>query len=187
MTEVVKAPSTAVQMTDGRTVHFPAKWKAIKRSEVLESGDIRVSIDFVNGEAKQYVVPASLTHQAACHGAENAFSLSFNGITDVEDMIAACDQKAKNLANGDWRSRVDAGQFAGMSGLYRLVGKVLTEAYPAKTPADIKAFLEGKDIVALRALRKVSTLQPLFAKHDSKAKLAKAEAKGAAVLAGFGA
>ena len=143
-----------VKMSDGRTIAFAGKRKAIKSSDFV-NGEVQVRIDFRNGESKLYKVPAPLVQQSACHGGEQKYGDSYAGVDDIDDMIAACDKVQENLAKGDWTSRVEGSGIAGTS----VLARALVE-YTGKTMEHIKTFLSGRsqaDKMALRSSTKANS------------------------------
>src|SRR3990167_3022738 len=134
-------------MTDGRTVEFAGKRKALK-SSWFEGGEVRVRVDFRNGETRTLTVPAALVEKAACHGGEQKYGDSYAGVEDVDDMIEAVEKVQENLTRGDWSARVEGSGVAGTSVLLRALME-----YTGKVKEDVKAFLEGKTQADKLALR----------------------------------
>ena len=157
-----------VKMSDGRTVAFAGKRRAIKSSDFV-NGEVQVRIDFVNGESKLYTVPASLTSKAACHGGEQKYGDSYAGIdTGVEDMILACDKVQENLNAGDWAARVEGSGIAGTSVLARALAELTSKSVEA-----IKEWLKPKTQADKMALRQSSKLKPIIERLEAE-KVAKA-------------
>jgi hypothetical protein len=156
-----------VKMSDGRTVAFAGKRKAIKSSDFV-NGEVQVRIDFRNGETRLFTIPSSLTSQAACHGGEQKYGDSYAGVDDIEDMIAACEKVQENLAKGDWSARVEGSGIAGTS----VLARALVEA-TGKTMEQVKAFLGGKTQADKMALRQSSKLKPIIERLEAE-KVAKA-------------
>ena len=136
-----------VKMEDGREVSFAGKRKALK-SSFFEGGEVKVRIDFRNGESRVWTVPGGLVEKAACHGGEQKYGDSYASLEDVEDMITACEKVQSNLLKGDWSSRVEGSGIAGTSVLLRALME-----YTGKVRDDVKAFLEGKTQADKLALR----------------------------------
>lgn len=158
----------SVKMSDGRTVGFAGKRKAIKSSDFVD-GEVRVRIDFRNGESKLYTVPKDLVSHAACHGGEQKYGDSYAGIdTGVEDMILACDKVQENLNKGDWSARVEGSGIAGTSVLARALIELTN-----KTMEQVKAFLSSKSQADKMALRQSSKLRPIIERLEAE-KVAKA-------------
>ena len=170
-----------VKMSDGRTVAFAGKRKAIKSSDFVD-GKVQVRIDFRNGESKLYTIPGELTGRAACHGGEQKYGDSYAGVEDIGDMILACEQVQENLNKGDWTSRVEGSGIAGTSVLARALVELT-----GKTPEQVKEFLAGKTQADKMALRASSKLRPIIERLEAE-KVAKAsKVDTGALLAELGA
>ena len=156
-----------VKMSDGRTVAFAGKRKAIKSSDFV-NGEVQVRIDFRNGESKLYTVPGPQVNKAACHGGEQKYGDSYAGVEDIGDMILACDKVQENLNAGDWTSRVEGSGIAGTSVLARALVELT-----GKTPEQVKEFLSGKTQADKMALRASSKLKPIIERLEAE-KVAKA-------------
>ena len=157
-----------IAMSDGRTVAFAGKRKAIKNSDFV-NGEVQVRIDFRNGVSKLFTVPSALVHQSACHGGEQKYGDSYAGLEDVDDMIAACEKVQENLAKGDWTSRVEGSGIAGTS----VLARALAELQPTKTMDSIKEWLKSKTQADKMALRQSSKLKPIIERLEAE-KVAKA-------------
>ena len=165
-----------VKMSDGRTVAFAGKRKAIKASDFV-NGEVQVRIDFRNGTSKTFTVPSSLVNQAACHGGEQKYGDSYAGVEDIDDMIEACEKVQENLGKGDWTSRVEGSGVAGTS----VLARALAELQPGKSMESIKEWLKGKTQADKMALRASSKLKPIIERLEAE-KVAKASKVDTAAL-----
>lgn len=164
-----------VKMSDGREVSFAGKRKALKHSEFVD-GEVRVRIDFRNGETRTFTVPAGLVERAACHGAEQKYGDSYASLEDIEDMIAACEKVQENLVAGDWTARVEGSGIAGTS----VLARALVEA-TGKPMEDIKVWLKAKSQSDKMALRQSAKLRPIIERLEAE-KVAKASKVDTAAL-----
>lgn len=161
MTEATKATKAAtvivdVAMDDGRVVQFAGKRKLLKESQISAAGDVRVRLDFRNGETRTFTIAPAMMAKFAAHGAEQKLGDSIAGLDDVEDCILAVDELMGRLDAGDWTVQREANGLAGTS----VLAKALVE-YTGKTIDKIKEFLSTKaqaEKVALRANPKVKVI-----------------------------
>lgn len=152
---------TNVTMADGRTVAFNKKQKLIKTS-TIEDGVVRVRLDFVNGETRDFTMPSDLILRFAAHGAEQKLGDAIAGESDVADAILSVENLITRLSAGEWNVKREAGQFAGTS----ILIQALVEA-SGKPVEDIKAFLANKNQAEKLALRRSNQLKPIIERLEA--------------------
>lgn len=161
MTEEATSTKIEVTMADGRTVAFNKKQKLVKTSTVTETG-ASVRLDFVNGETRDFVLPAELLIRFAAHGAEQKLGDAIAGETDVNDAVISIDDLLTRLTAGEWSIKREAGAFAGTSVLIQ----ALVEA-SGKPVEQIKAFLATKTQAEKIALRRSNQLRPIIERLEA--------------------
>ena len=137
----------------------------------MQTKTIATTIDVVNGQltiATQGHAPIivsldamtdDVVRHATLHGFKqkivDAAALSRNPDTGrsatVEDKYNAMRAVYDQLLSGSWNKRAGDGSSTGSGGL---LYRALCMLYPAKTPVDIKAFLDGKTKAEQATLRK---------------------------------
>lgn len=170
---VAAKPTTekvSVTMTDGRTVEFNKKQKLVKTSTV-DGNNVSVRLDFVNGETRNFTIPADMLARFAAHGAEQKLGDAIAGETEIADAVLSVDDLLGRLNAGDWTITRAAGAFAGTS----ILIQALVEA-SGKDVAAIKDFLANKSQAEKLALRRSEKLRPIIerleADKQSKSKTA---------------
>ena len=166
-----------VKMSDGRSVSFAGKRKAIKTSS-FAGGIVTVRIDFRDGQVGTYTVPANLIEDSACHGAEQKYGDSYAGVESIDDMILACEKVQENLSKGDWSARVEGSGITGTS----VLARALVEA-TGKTMEAVKAFLAGKTQADKMALRQSAKLRPIVERLEAEKVAKSAKVDTAALFA----
>jgi hypothetical protein len=167
----------SITMKDGRIVDFPGKRRMQKTSWYDEAtGDLKVQIDFVNGETIVHKLNPSLINKYALHGAEQKLGDETAGETDPDDMYLAVEELCTRLDAGEWTQKRESDGMAGTSVLI----KALVEAY-GKSVEQIKAFLKGKTGAQKNALRGSDKLKPIVARLEAE-KAAKAPKVDAAAI-----
>lgn len=168
-----------VQMVDGDKLEFSEKGKVKKLSYVSPAGDLHVKFAFVNGEYREFVLPADspLLPHAALHGLDQKFGDSFAGESDVEDCIVAFEDMGKRLETGDWNKARESGGFSGFSVLARALVEVT-----GQTKEAIKEFLSQLSAAEKSVLRKTEPVAGKIAEIEA-GKAKKSGVDGAALLA----
>lgn len=160
----------SVTMADGRTVDFNKKQKLVKTSTV-DGNNVSVRLDFVNGETRNFTIPAEMLARFAAHGAEQKLGDAIAGETEIADAVLSVDDLLGRLNAGDWTITRAAGAFAGTS----ILIQALVEA-SGKDVAAIKDFLANKTQAEKLALRRSEKLRPIIerleADKQSKSKTA---------------
>lgn len=167
--ETVATPTarveTPVTMQDGRVVTFVGKRKLLKETLINEEeGSVAVRLDFLNGETRLFPIPAALLLKAAGHGIEQKLGDETAGVSDVDDMVMGVDELIDRLAVGEWSTQRAASGMTGTSILF----KALVEAYPNRTPVELKAYLKGKTQAEKLALRNSTKLKPLVERLEAE-------------------
>ena len=161
--ETSKRMETRVAMADGRDITFVGKRKLLK--ETLIEGDIvKVRLDFINGETRTFICPSGLVLKAAGHGLEQKLGDEVAGVTDVDDQVLAIDELLERLAAGQWTTQRQSSGVAGTSVLF----KAMVEAFPAKPPEELKAFLKSKTHAEKMALRNSTKLKPIVERLEAE-------------------
>lgn len=155
-TESNKRVETKVTMSDGREVTFVGKRKLLKET-IIEGDIVSVRLDFLNGETRTFVCPPELLLKAAGHGLEQKLGDETAGVSDVDDQVLGVDELIERLNQGQWTTQRSSSGVAGTSVLF----KALCQAFPAKTPEELKEFLKGKSQAEKLALRNSAKLKPL--------------------------
>jgi hypothetical protein len=164
-----------VTLTDGRVVDFPGKRKVLKSSQETPEGRVVVTLDFRNGETRSLTLPDALLSKFAAHGAEQKLGDETAGIEDIDDQVLAVEQLIDRLSNGEWNAKREAGGMAGTS----VLAKALVLC-TGKSPAEIRAFLDGKDQKQKVALRSNAKIKPFIEQIEAE-RAAKSAKKGEAV------
>lgn len=151
-----------VKMSDGRAVDFPGKRQLIKTS-TIDGQDLRVQLDFRNGETRLFTLPANLISQFALHGAEQKLGDEIAGVKDLDDAVLAIDELIDRLYNGEWGAKRETSGIAGTSVLVR----ALIEA-TGKTAEQIKAFLSNKSHAEKLALRTSAKIKPIVDRIEAE-------------------
>lgn len=163
MTEGKKESAVeTVSMTDGRLVDFAGKRKLLK-SSFIEGGDVKVRLDFRNGQTRLFTVPSTMIAQFAGHGAEQKLGDEIAGVEDVEDCVLAIDELIDRLYNGEWGVKREANGMAGTSTLL----KALVE-FTGKPVEAIKEFLKGKSQAEKVALRNNPKVKPIVDRIEAE-------------------
>ena len=115
MAEDTTTEKNQVTMTDGRVVGFGKKQRLLKESTIGEDGSVSVRLDFVNGETRNFAVPASLFARFAAHGAEQKLGDAIAGETDIADAVLSVDDLITRLNAGEWNIARASGGFSGTS------------------------------------------------------------------------
>lgn len=157
-----------IRMTDGRDVEFPGKRK-LQKTPIADERGIGVKLDFVNGETRDFIVPADLLHKFAVHGAEQKLGDEIAGVDDIDDCVLAIDELIDRLYEGNWGAKREVNAMAGAS----ILAKALVET-SGKTLDEVRHFLKDKSQaqkVALRANAKIApVIQRLEAEKAEKSK-----------------
>lgn len=153
------------------------------------NGGLRLAFD--NG--KQLVIQLrdmseAIMEQALLHGLKqklvDAAAISRNPDTGrsatTDDKFAAVKEVYDRLLSGQWNKGREGGSGAGNGGL---LFRALVIMYPAKTPEQLRAYLDGLDDKQQAALRKNPKVAPIIA--EIRAKSAKADDNGDDLLAGL--
>lgn len=160
-----KTEKVAVTMSDGRTVEFNKKQKLVKSSAIADNGDVTITLDFVNGETRQFALARdnALFSRFAAHGAEQKLGDAIAGETEVADAVLSVDDLLGRLNGGEWNIQRAAGAFAGTS----ILIQALVEA-SGKTVDEIKGFLANKTQAEKLALRRSDKLRPIIERLESE-------------------
>jgi len=129
----------SVKMADGRTQDFSGKRNVTSESFVNPDGTIYLVTDFSNGQTITTNLPANLKDKAAGHGLKQKVHDSFAGEKSVGDMYEAANEMKKQIEEGNWNAKREAGGFSGAS----LVIKALCEV-TGKTMDQVREFLQKK-------------------------------------------
>ena len=177
-----------VKMQDERLVEFAGKRKLLKSSTVTADGKVVVTLDFRNGETRAFTIPDGLLARFAAHGAEQKLGDEIAGLkgadggeADIDDCVLAIDELIDRLYNGEWSTRKEGSGVGGTSVLI----KALLEAYPAKTLADVKAYLKDKSHAEKLALRGIPKLKDIVARLEAEKAAKKPVVDEASLLAGL--
>lgn len=157
-----KTQYTTVTMDDGRVVDFAGKRKMQKES-IFEGGEVKVRLDFVNGETRTFTLPASLRDKFAAHGAEQKLGDEIAGLDDVADCVMAVDELMTRLEGGEWGVGRKPG--SGMAGS-SILARALHE-HTGKPMDAIKAFLAGKSQAEKVALRQNPAIAPIVQRLEA--------------------
>jgi len=177
------AEKTPVAMTDGRVAHFNKRQKLVKTATFNdETGEVKVVLDFLNGETRTFLSPPSLILKLAAHGAAQKLGDEIANEADIEDAVIAMDDLLARLHAGDWNTKREAGAFAGTSVLLR----ALVEA-SGKSVEAAKAFLAPLTLKQKVALRLTDKLRPIIQRIEAeKGAKAKTTVDTSSLLADFG-
>jgi hypothetical protein len=143
-----------------------------------------LTLDFANGQSivvKTADLPTDVISQAIMHGLKqklvDAAAISRDPDTgraaSIDVKFRAVEEVANRLFTGEWNKRREGGGSAG-----GLLYQALCRKYSAKTPEQIKEWLDGKDDKAKAALRK----NPDIAKIIDEIRAEKGDAGAAADL-----
>lgn len=164
MTEAkTPAVKTPVTLTDGRVVEFASKQKLVKNSSISEDGQVTITLDFVNGETRNFTIPSALLLRFAAHGAEQKLGDAIAGESDIGDAVLSVDDLITRLTAGEWTVRRASGEFAGTSVLL----KALVEASGMSVEA-MKTFLASKTPAQKLALRKTDKIRPIIERLEAE-------------------
>lgn len=187
-----QAPTVHTQkMDDDRVVDFPGKRVLQKESFITPEGEVKVRLDWRNGETRTFTIPTALMAKFAAHGAEQKLGDEIAGLkdkdgkdADIEDKILAVDDLIERLVAGEWNVKRESSGLAGTSVLIR----ALVELYAgAKSVVEVKAFLKDKTQAEKLALRNSAKLKPIVERLEAeKAAKAGAGIDADALLAGLG-
>ena len=177
MAEKKEITYTTVKMDDGRVVDFAGARKMVKESIRTPEGDLKVRLDFVNGETRTYSLVPSLKDKFALHGAEQKLGDEIAGLKDVEDCVLAIDELMERLDKGDWAVRRESSGLAGTS----VLARALVE-HSGKTPAAVKDFLSKKTQSEKVALRQNPAIAPIIARLESGKEKKKSDVDTEALL-----
>lgn len=163
MSENTEATSVeVVTMSDGREVSFAGKKKLIKNA-AIEGDQVTVTLDFRNGEARTFAIPANLMAQFAAHGALQKLGDEIAGLKDMDDAVLAVDELIGRLEKGEWSVKRTGDGLAGTS----ILARALVE-HTGKTMAEIKEFLSGKSQSEKIALRNNAKIKPIVERLESE-------------------
>lgn len=151
-----------VTMDDGRVVEFAGKRKMLKESIFSPEGDVKVRLDFVNGETRILTLGEQLFQKFAAHGAEQKLGDEIAGLEDVEDCILAIDGLMERLDKGEWAVKREANGLAGTSILARALHQ-----HTGKPMSAIKEFLAAKSHGEKVALRQNAAIAPIIAELEA--------------------
>lgn len=165
-----------VTMLDGREVEFPGKRRMLKEAKI-DGNVITICIDFINGEARKFVLPESLLLQFAAHGGLQKYGDATSGIDDIDKMVDAVDDVDETVQSGSWNAIRDAsaGSLAGASILAKAL--VVVTGQPIEVVRSYLATLDAKTKTALRFSAEVA---PAVKKLEDE-KAARAAARGKTV------
>lgn len=153
-----------VKMQDGRDVEFAGKRKVIKT--VLEDGRAGCRFDFINGETREYLVPAHHMLYSAGHGFGQKIGDNFAGMkddngqpADIDDIVLASDELYEKLSaeGSSWNEATGGG--GGVS----LLIKALMEA-KGQTVEKVKTFLASKTDDEKKALKLLPPIKAIITK-----------------------
>lgn len=153
--------------------------------------DNGLKLAFDNGQVLELFVgqlDEGVARQALLHGLKqklvDAAAISRNPDTGrsatTDDKFAAVKEVYDRLLSGQWNKGREGGSGAGNGGL---LFRALVIMYPAKTPEQLRAYLDGLDDKQQAALRKNPKVAPIIA--EIRAKSAKADDNGDDLLAGL--
>ena len=95
---------TTVKMSDGRSVDFPDDKRLQTESfEDDANGEIKVRLDFLNGETRMVTLDKRMLSKYMAYGAEQKLRNEMIGLDDIGDAIEAVDSLIRRLNVGDWR------------------------------------------------------------------------------------
>lgn len=153
-----------VTMTDGRTVGFNKKQRLVRNASVADNGDINVTLDFVNGQTRQFSLPVNSPNysRSAAFGLETKFGDQIGNEADIDDAVLAVENLMERLAAGEWYVGRAPGSFSGAS----VLAKALIEA-SGKSADEIKAFLASKSHAEKLALRQAPQLKPIIERLEA--------------------
>lgn len=160
-----------VVMTDGREVEFAGKRRLVKSAVVSEDGfDVKVTLDFINGETRTFAVEASdkLFARCAAHGLLQKLGDEVAGLEDPDDQVLAVDELIDRLGKGEWGAERARGEGNAMAGL-SVLAKALVQV-SGKTPEAVREFLKSKNNAEKLALRENAALKPVIAELEAKKK-----------------
>lgn len=186
MNDQVKAPATeptTVQMDDGRIVEFASKRRILKTA-IVDGSEVRLRLDYVNGETRLYTLPASLVLRAAAHGMSQVYGDKAAGVKDLDDAILAIDELHDRIAKGEWSAeRAPGDSTSGGSTLLKALVEVTGK--PAATVRDFLAGITQAQKMALRTMD--PTVAPVVKRIESERAAAKPKASvdTGALLAGL--
>lgn len=166
-------PATAIEsvtMDDGRVVEFAGKRKLLKESFV-EGDNVKVRMDFRNGETRTFTIPASLSQKFAAHGAEQKLGDEIAGLDDLDDAVLAIDDLMDRLNKGEWNQKREGGSMSGTS----ILARALVES-TGKTMEEVKTFLGKKSQAEKVALRGNPKIKPIVERLEAE-KAAKGTSK----------
>lgn len=166
-----KREAKTVVMTDGREVEFVGKRKLVKSAVVSEDGfDVKIILDFVNGETRSFALEASdkLFARCAAHGLLQKLGDEIAGLEDSDDQVLAIDELIDRLGKGEWGAERARGEGNAMAGL-SVLAKALVQV-SGKTPEAVREFLKSKSNVEKLALRDNPALKPVIAELEAKKK-----------------
>ena len=142
----------------------------------LDAVDPSIRLDFDNG-AMIYLMMSELSDDikkaALMHGLKqklvDAAAISRNPDTGrsatTDDKFAAVKEVYERLLSGQWNKGREGGSGAGNGGL---LFRALVIMYPAKTPEQLRAYLDGLDDKQQAALRKNPKVAPIIAEIRAK-------------------
>lgn len=151
-----------VTMEDGRIVEFAGKRKMLK-SATVDGNEVKIQLDFRNGQTRLFTVPPAMLGKFAAHGAEQKLGDETAGLEDVEDCVMAVDELIDRLYGGEWGQRREANGMAGTSVLARALCELT-----GKTRDQIKTFLSGKTQAEKVALRNSAKVKPIIDRLESE-------------------
>lgn len=172
-----------VTMKDGSTVSFGERQKVAKQSYIAEDGAVVIKFAFANGEHKEFRIEPShaLFARCAMHGLNQKFGDANASLDDVEDMLEAFDDVAKQITNGEWNEKRGGDGLAGVSVLAKALVEVL-----GKSRDEVKALLSPLSAAEKQVLRKTepiaSVVRRIEAERDTKS-AKKQGVDGSALLA----
>lgn len=153
----------SVQMNDGRTVEFAGK-HSIKKELIVEGDQAPgVRIDFANGETVTFQVPEQFIAQAAAHGISQKLGDATAGVKSLDDAVEAVQAVIRQIQEGNWNAKREAGGFAGTSILVRALME-----YKNLDRETVRAFLANKSQKEKLAMRNSKTLQPIVARLEAE-------------------
>lgn len=139
-----KTEYTKVKMSDGREVEFAGKRQVDKTLLIdLEAKTAGVRFDFRNGQTRTISnteLNASTQLTALAHGLSQKVGDEWSGVTDIDDIVLACDEMLKRLTKDGWSAPREASDStAGAS----IVIRAICES-TGKTAEWVKEFLDKK-------------------------------------------
>jgi len=152
-----------VTMNDGAIVEFPGKRKLQKTSVVADNGDLRIRLDFVNAEFREFTLPPELIAKFALHGAEQKLGDEISGLDDINDCVLAIDTLIDRLYEGKWNATREANGMAGAS----ILARALVEQ-SGKDMSVIRAFLADKTQAQKVALRQNPAIKPIVDRLEAE-------------------